>query len=155
MAKPKPPAKERRGGTFKPGQSGNPGGRPKGTRNAATVAMEALLDCFESGGMIARRTGNPHDTDPWEWACASTRAAIRANIPTGHLRASTKPASVGTFFETPNASRFRRLAYLTATTRLVATFTGSISMRRKERAADEIQGGSPLCGSRGRYAQAS
>ena len=43
MAKPKPPT-ERRGGTFKPGQSGNPAGKPKGTRNAATLAMEALLD---------------------------------------------------------------------------------------------------------------
>jgi Family of unknown function (DUF5681) len=43
MAKPKPPAPERRG-TFKPGQSGNPAGKPKGTRNATTVAMEALMD---------------------------------------------------------------------------------------------------------------
>jgi hypothetical protein len=29
---------------FKPGQSGNPAGRPKGTRNAVTRAVEALLD---------------------------------------------------------------------------------------------------------------
>jgi hypothetical protein len=29
---------------FKPGRSGNPGGRPKGSRNKATVAIEALLD---------------------------------------------------------------------------------------------------------------
>jgi hypothetical protein len=29
---------------FKPGQSGNPSGRPKGARNKATVAAEALLD---------------------------------------------------------------------------------------------------------------
>jgi hypothetical protein len=29
---------------FKPGQSGNPAGKPKGTRNAVTRAMEALLD---------------------------------------------------------------------------------------------------------------
>jgi hypothetical protein len=43
MAKPKPPKPERRG-QFKPGQSGNPAGKPKGTRNATTVAMEALLD---------------------------------------------------------------------------------------------------------------
>src|SRR5262245_17738907 len=30
--------------TFKPGQSGNPDGRPKGARNRATVAAERLLD---------------------------------------------------------------------------------------------------------------
>jgi hypothetical protein len=30
--------------TFRPGQSGNPNGRPKGTRNKATIAAELLLD---------------------------------------------------------------------------------------------------------------
>jgi len=30
--------------TFKPGQSGNPNGRPKGSRNRATMAAERLLD---------------------------------------------------------------------------------------------------------------
>src|SRR5450631_2561963 len=29
---------------FKPGQSGNPSGRPKGSRNATTLALESLLD---------------------------------------------------------------------------------------------------------------
>ena len=29
---------------FQPGQSGNPAGKPKGTRNKTTVALEALLD---------------------------------------------------------------------------------------------------------------
>ena len=29
---------------FKPGQSGNPSGRPKGARNQSTMAAEALLD---------------------------------------------------------------------------------------------------------------
>jgi hypothetical protein len=29
---------------FKPGQSGNPNGRPKGSRNVATLALESLLD---------------------------------------------------------------------------------------------------------------
>ena len=31
-------------GGFKPGQSGNPAGRPKGARHRSTVAIEALLD---------------------------------------------------------------------------------------------------------------
>ena len=31
-------------GRFKPGQSGNPAGRPKGARHATTLAIEALLD---------------------------------------------------------------------------------------------------------------
>lgn len=29
---------------FKPGKSGNPAGKPKGTRNKTTLALEALLD---------------------------------------------------------------------------------------------------------------
>ena len=29
---------------FRPGQSGNPNGRPKGSRNATTLAVESLLD---------------------------------------------------------------------------------------------------------------
>jgi Family of unknown function (DUF5681) len=30
--------------TFKPGESGNPAGKPKGARNKVTLAIEALLD---------------------------------------------------------------------------------------------------------------
>jgi Family of unknown function (DUF5681) len=37
-------ARQQRGRPFKPGQSGNPAGRPKGARNATTLAVEALLD---------------------------------------------------------------------------------------------------------------
>lgn len=37
-------AEESHKGQFKKGQSGNPGGRPKGSRNRATLAAEALLD---------------------------------------------------------------------------------------------------------------
>jgi len=33
-----------RGGSFKPGQSGNPKGRPKGSRNKTTLALEALIE---------------------------------------------------------------------------------------------------------------
>ena len=36
--------KKQRGKPFEKGQSGNPNGRPKGTRNKTTLAMEALLD---------------------------------------------------------------------------------------------------------------
>jgi hypothetical protein len=35
---------EKQSGRFRKGQSGNPNGRPKGSRNAATLACEALLD---------------------------------------------------------------------------------------------------------------
>jgi hypothetical protein len=37
-------AGKQRGRPFQPGQSGNPNGRPKGSRNATTLAMETLLD---------------------------------------------------------------------------------------------------------------
>ena len=37
-------AGEQRGKPFKPGKSGNPEGRPKGSRNATTLALETLLD---------------------------------------------------------------------------------------------------------------
>lgn len=36
--------KKQRGRPFKSGQSGNPNGRPEGSRNKATLAIEALLD---------------------------------------------------------------------------------------------------------------
>lgn len=37
-------AKKQRGKPFKPGQSGNPGGRPQGSRNKATLAIAALFE---------------------------------------------------------------------------------------------------------------
>lgn len=37
-------AKKQRGKPFEPGKSGNPAGKPKGSRNATTLAAEALLD---------------------------------------------------------------------------------------------------------------
>jgi len=37
-------AKKQAGGPFEKGQSGNPAGRPQGSRNKATLAIEALLD---------------------------------------------------------------------------------------------------------------
>ena len=36
--------KKQRGVPFKPGQSGNPNGRPAGSRNRATLAIEAMLE---------------------------------------------------------------------------------------------------------------
>jgi Family of unknown function (DUF5681) len=37
-------AEKQRGRPFEPGQSGNPAGRPRGSRNKTTVAVETLLD---------------------------------------------------------------------------------------------------------------
>ena len=37
-------AQKQRGRQFQPGQSGNPNGRPKGSRNRTTLAVEALID---------------------------------------------------------------------------------------------------------------
>jgi Family of unknown function (DUF5681) len=46
-------AGKQRGKPFKPRKSGNPAGKPKGSRNAATRAMEALLD-GESGALTRK-----------------------------------------------------------------------------------------------------
>ncbi len=35
---------QKQGNRFKPGQSGNPAGKPKGARHKATLAVQALLD---------------------------------------------------------------------------------------------------------------
>ncbi len=37
-------ARKQRGNPFKPGESGNPAGKPKGARHRATLAIELLLD---------------------------------------------------------------------------------------------------------------
>ena len=37
-------AEKKQGSRFKPGQSGNPNGRPKGARNKTTLAVQELLD---------------------------------------------------------------------------------------------------------------
>jgi hypothetical protein len=37
-------AKEQRGKPFQPGKSGNPKGRPQGSRHTTTLALESLLD---------------------------------------------------------------------------------------------------------------
>ena len=48
---------------FKPGQSGNPRGRPKGARNKSTVAAEALLD-GESESLTRRCIDLAMEGDP-------------------------------------------------------------------------------------------
>jgi hypothetical protein len=48
---------------FKPGQSGNPSGRPKGARNKSTVAAEALLD-GESESLTRRCIDLAMEGDP-------------------------------------------------------------------------------------------
>jgi len=47
------PAKTKKKQTFKPGQSGNPFGRPHGSRNKATLALEGLFD--DEGEAISRK----------------------------------------------------------------------------------------------------
>jgi hypothetical protein len=44
MAKPENRGRQQADTRFKPGQSGNPSGRPKGARHRTTVAIEALLE---------------------------------------------------------------------------------------------------------------
>ena len=44
MTEPENTAGKQRGKPFQKGQSGNPDGRPKGSRNATTLALETLLD---------------------------------------------------------------------------------------------------------------
>jgi hypothetical protein len=44
-------------GRFSPGQSGNPAGRPKGSRNKATLVAEALLD-EATGPIVAKAIGD-------------------------------------------------------------------------------------------------
>ena len=44
MAKPEKRGRQQVDTRFKPGQSGNPSGRPKGARHRTTVAIEALLE---------------------------------------------------------------------------------------------------------------
>ena len=44
---------EKQGNRFQKGRSGNPNGRPKGSRNRTTVACEALLE--EEAGALTRK----------------------------------------------------------------------------------------------------
>ena len=47
-------------------------GRPALTRRRSTDAREECWHIYYGhvhAGTIAIRSGNPHDTDPWEWNC--------------------------------------------------------------------------------------
>jgi hypothetical protein len=57
---------------FKPGQSGNPSGRPKGARNKSTVAAEALLD-GESESLTRRCIDLAMEGDPTALRLCLTR----------------------------------------------------------------------------------
>lgn len=58
---------QQRGRPFEPGQSGNPAGRPKGSRHKATLAIEALLE-GEAEGLTRKAI---------EMALAGDNVAIR------------------------------------------------------------------------------
>jgi hypothetical protein len=51
MSQPENSAAEQRGKPFKPGQSGNPSGKPKGARHRATVFAEKLME-DETGDVV-------------------------------------------------------------------------------------------------------
>ena len=53
MKKPENAGKKQAATRFKPGKSGNPAGKPKGTLNKATMAAQALLD-GEAEGLTRR-----------------------------------------------------------------------------------------------------
>ncbi len=64
--------KPRNAGQFKPGQSGNPGGRPNGARHRLTTGfLYALADDFEKHG--AKAITNARNEDPMGYVkvCAS------------------------------------------------------------------------------------
>jgi hypothetical protein len=53
---------QKRGRPFEPGNSGNPHGRPKGSRNKTTLALEALLD-GEAAAIIRKAIEKAVDGD--------------------------------------------------------------------------------------------
>jgi hypothetical protein len=58
---PNSPAKtnNKQGGRFQPGQSGNPNGRPHGSLNKATLALEAILDSVKAKQSHAKPLRTP------------------------------------------------------------------------------------------------
>ena len=56
-------AEKQRGRPFEPGKSGNPNGRPKGSRNKSTLLAEALLD-GESETIVRKLIEKAKEGDP-------------------------------------------------------------------------------------------
>lgn len=72
-----------RGRPFQPGQSGNPKGRPKGSRNAVTLLAEALLN--DEAEVIIRKVVEK----ALEGGSAAMRLAIERMIPAKRQRTVT------------------------------------------------------------------
>ena len=72
-----------RGRPFEPGQSGNPRGRPKGSRNAVTLLAEALLD-GEAEAIIRKLVEKALDGDS-----SAMRLALERMLPPKRHRATT------------------------------------------------------------------
>jgi hypothetical protein len=56
-------SEQQRGRPFQAGQSGNPKGRPKGSRNKATLVAEALLD-GDAGAIMRKLVEKAKEGDP-------------------------------------------------------------------------------------------
>jgi hypothetical protein len=68
----KPPIPNSAGTQFKPGQSGNPGGRPMGTRNRLTTAfLYALADDFDEHSKKANSDAREQDPMGYVKACVA------------------------------------------------------------------------------------
>lgn len=59
-----PQKRRTKGGTFAPGQSGNPSGRPPGSRNEATILLDQLLD-GEGDAILRTVIAAAKDSKPW------------------------------------------------------------------------------------------
>jgi hypothetical protein len=80
---------------FKPGQSGNPGGRKPGTRNHKTLAAEQAIAAGNVGGQNGHKAVDPQDLLASIVACAETNLALRMQAALGlmpflHARKSTR-----------------------------------------------------------------
>src|SRR3954465_9096925 len=95
-AHPTPPGRHREGGPentgrkqkpqlFGPGQSGNPNGRPQGSRNKTTLAVEALLDgeaeALTRKAVELAKNGDRRDSMVAHGSLARWRRAPAARLP--------------------------------------------------------------------------